>query len=307
MEIFVLGSGGMMPMPERALSAFILRRDNSSELLLFDCGEGTQVQLKRLGLGWGALERVFISHTHADHVTGLPGLIMLISQTDRERPLHIYGPPRIRDYVDSLAVLEPVLSFPLCVHELEDEGVACEAEEYRVECRWLKHRRPCLGYRLCERERPGRFDTERAAALNVPRGPERAKLVQGESITLADGRRVSPDEVVGPPRAGLKVAFVTDTRPCPGAVELARDADLFICEGMFDDEHAEDAKSKMHLTASEAAHIAAEAGAKRLALTHISPRFMGRAARALQQEARAAFPRAWVVRDLETIRLPLPR
>ncbi len=306
MDIFTLGTGGMMPMPERFLSSFVVRRDNDPGLLMFDCGEGTQIQLKRLGLGWGGLDRIFISHTHADHVTGLPGLMMLISQNDRTAPLDIYGPPRIRDYVDSIAVLEPVITCDVRVHEIDAGGVVLEGDEYDVECRWLEHTRPCVGYRLEEHPRPGRFDPAKAEELGVPNGPIRARLVQGESVELPNGQTVESDAVVGPPRPGLAVAYITDTRPCAAAVELARDADLLICEAMYADEHADEAKAKMHMTAREAAELAAEAGAKRLALTHISPRYLGGSWRTLRDEAQSVFPDARLLEDLQTIDLPLP-
>lgn len=295
-----------MPMPERFLSSVILRRDNDPSLLMFDCGEGAQVQVKRLGLGWKSIDAVLISHTHADHVTGLPGLLMMISQADRTEPFNVYGPSRTRDYVDSIAVLEPVLTFPVRVHELEEEGVFFRGEAYDIECRWLEHTRPCMGYRLREHDRPGRFDPERAAELDVPSGPIRARLVNGEEVELPDGRTVKPEEVVGPRRPGLHVAYVTDTRPCPGAIELAKGADLLICEGMYSHEDASDAADKMHMTAREAAEIAAYAGAKRLALTHVSPRYLGRSAQRLQEEARAVFPGARLLRDLEIVTIPLP-
>ena len=305
MEIFVLGSGGMMPMPERLLSSFLIRRDNDSSLLLFDCGEGTQIQIKRLGLGWKQIDRILISHTHADHVTGLPGLLMLISQAEREAPLDIYGPPRIRDYVDSIGTLEPVLTYPVRVHELQAEGVFLEHDEYTIECRWLDHSRACMGYRLQERARSGRFAAVRAQELGVPVGPVRRELVQGQTVRLADGREVRPQDVLGPPRPGLQVAYVTDTRPCAGAVELARGADLLICEGMYCNEEAEDAAAKKHMTAQEAAALAAEAGATRLLLTHISPRYVGRDVAKIESQAKPLFPRTRVAQDLETIVLDL--
>lgn len=306
MEIFILGSGGMMPIPERFLSSFMIRRDNDARFLLFDCGEGTQIQIKRMGLGWKQIDKILISHTHADHVTGLPGLLMLIGQADREAPLDIYGPPRIQDYIDSLSALEPVVPYPVRVHELTEEGTFFEDEEYAIECRWLDHTRPCMGYRLREHPRAGRFSVDRAAELGIPEGPERRRIVQGETVQLANGVTIGPEDVLGPPRPGLQLAYVTDTRPCPGAAELARDVDLFICEGMYAAAEAEDAVDKKHTTALEAASLAGEAGAKRLLLTHLSPRYLGPACRQIEAEAQQMFPQARLARDLETMVLERP-
>ena len=290
-----------MPMPERFLSSFIIRRDNDASFLLLDCGEGTQIQIKRMGLGWKQIDRILISHTHADHVTGLPGLLMLISQANREAPLDVYGPPRIRDYVDSISTLEPMLTYPVQVHELQSEGVFLEDDDCAIECRWLDHTRPCMGYRLREHPRPGRFAVSRAEELGVPVGPLRGQLVQGETVRLPDGRSVRPDDVLGPPRPGLQIAYVTDTRPCPGALELARGVDLLICEGMYSEEESEDAEAKKHMTGHEAAKLAADASAKRLLLTHVSPRYLARAVQEIENQARASFPNSRVARDLETI------
>ena len=306
MDVFVLGSGGMMPMPERFLSSFLIRRDNDARSLLLDCGEGTQIQIKRLGLSWKAIDKILISHTHADHVTGLPGLLMLIGQADRIEPLHIYGPRRISDYIRSLQTLDPVIPYPVEVHEIGEEGVFFEDDTYSLECRWLVHTRPCLGYRLAERPRPGRFDAAQAEELGVPAGPTRAELVEGRSVRLEDGRTVQPEQVLGPPRRGLVVAYVTDTRPCQTAVELARDADLLICEGMYASEEEQDAKDKQHMSVREAAALATDAGAKRLLLTHVSPRYIGRSSAVLQQEAAAIFPQARLAADLQRISLDQP-
>jgi len=306
MEIFTLGSGGMMPIPERFLSSFMVRRDNDARFLLFDCGEGTQIQIKRLGLSWKQIDKILISHTHADHVTGLPGLLMLIGQADREAPLDIYGPPRIQDYIDSMSALEPVVPYPVRVHELTEEGTFFEDEELAIDGRWLDHTRPCFGYRVREHPRPGRFSNDRAEEFGIPEGPERRRLVLGESVQLASGATIGPEDVLGPPRPGLQVAYVTDTRPCPGAAELAHHVDLLICEGMYGAAEAEDAVDKKHMTAHEAASVAAEAGAKRLLLTHLSPRYLGPACRQILAEAQQVFPQARLARDLETMVVERP-
>jgi ribonuclease Z len=303
LELFVLGSGGMMPLPGRALTSVLLRREG--ELFLFDCGEGTQVSLRRLNLRWKKITAIFISHTHADHVTGLPGILMLSSQVDREEPLYIYGPPRIREFVEAMRrTLDMYINYEIVVRELDGGGEAFAGDGYRIAAHPLVHTKPCLAWCLEEGERPGIFHPEKAEALGVPRGPMWSILQDGSPVSLADGRTVQPREVLGERRRGRKFCFATDTVAAPGLAEFARGSDLFVCEGMFDEEHAETAAEKRHLTAGQAARIAREAGVHRLGLIHYSPRYADRELKRLLADAKEIFPETFLCRDLQHVNLP---
>ena len=303
LEVFVLGTGGMMPLPGRGLTSLLVRREG--ELFLFDCGEGTQIGLRRLNLRWKKITSIFISHTHADHVTGLPGILMLSSQVDREEPLYIYGPPKIREFVEAMRrTLEMYINYEIVVREIEGGVTAIQAEEYSIRTHSLLHTKPCLAYSLVENMRPGVFFPEKALSLGVPRGPLWSKLQGGESVRLPDGSMVEPGQVMGSERRGRKLCFATDTIVAPGLADFARQSDLFICEGMFSDDLAETAADKKHLTAAQAARIARDAGVKRLGLIHYSPRYSDRELKALLGEARAIFAESFLTRDLQHIEMP---
>jgi ribonuclease Z len=303
LEVFVLGTGGMMPLPGRGLTSVLLRREG--ELFLFDCGEGTQIGLRRLNLRWKKITSIFISHTHADHVTGLPGILMLSSQVDRDDPLYIYGPPKIREFVDAMRrTLDMYINYEIVVREIEGGVPVVRAEEYSICSHSLVHTKPCLAYSLVEKMRPGIFFPEKALALGVPRGPLWSKLQGGGEVSLPDGSVVKPSQVMGDERKGRKFCFATDTVAAPGLVEFARKSDLFICEGMFAEELAETAAEKKHLTAAQAARIAREGGVKKLGLIHYSPRYSERELKTLLGEAREIFPESFLTRDLQHIEMP---
>ena len=303
LEVFVLGTGGMMPLPGRGLTSVLVRREG--DLFLFDCGEGTQIGLRRLNLRWKKITSIFISHTHADHVTGLPGILMLSSQVDRADPLYIYGPPKIREFVEAMRrTLDMYINYESVVREIEGGTPIVRAEEYSICSHSLVHTKPCLAYSLVENVRPGVFFPEKALALGVPRGPLWSKLQGGEVVRLPDGVVVTPSQVMGVERKGRKFCFATDTVAAPGLVEFARKSDLFICEGMFAEELAETAAEKKHLTAAQAARIARESGVKRMGLIHYSPRYSERELKTLLAEAREIFPESFLTRDLQHIELP---
>ena len=302
LEAFVLGTGGMMPLPGRSLTSVLLRREG--ELFLFDCGEGTQISLRRLNLRWKKISAIFISHMHADHITGLPGIIMLSSQVDRDDPLYIYGPPKIREFIDAMRkTLEMYINYELVVEEIEGGADVRVGEDYAIRSFPLTHTRPCMGYCLEEKMRPGVFHPEKAVALGVPRGPLWSLLQDGQTVTLPGGRTVGPAEIMGDRRHGRKFSFATDTVPTPGFADAVRGSDLFICEGMFAEDLAESAEEKKHLTAAQAARIAREADVRKLGLIHYSPRYTERDLKVLLQEARAIFPRAFLTRDLQHIEI----
>ncbi len=303
LEVFVLGTGGMMPLPGRGLTSVLVRREG--ELFLFDCGEGTQIGLRRLNLKWKKITSIFISHTHADHVTGLPGILMLSSQVDRDEPLYIYGPPKIREFVEAMRrTLDMYINYEIVVREIEGGATVVRAADYSICTHTLAHTKPCLAYSLVEDMRPGIFHPDRALALGVPRGPLWSRLQGGENVLLPDGTEVQPHQVMGDERKGRKFCFATDTVTAPGLAEFARRSDLFICEGMFAEELAETAAEKKHLTAAQAARIARESGVKRLGLIHYSPRYSERELKTLLGEAREIFPEAFLTRDLQHIEMP---
>ena len=303
LEAFVLGCGGMMPLPYRHLTSVLLRRDG--DLFLFDCGEGTQVSLKRLNLKWKKIDAIFISHTHADHVTGLPGILMLNSQVDRKEPLYIYGPPKIAEYVEtSRKVLDMYINYPIIVKEITAPCVVHEGKDFYIRCFPLQHTKTCVGYTLEELDRPGEFNVEKARELGVPVGPLFGKLQRGEPITLENGKTVSPEDVMGSRRSGRKFSFVTDTLYLPSIAREVQGTDLLICEGMFSDDCEDQAKEKKHMTSRQAAEIARDSGAKRMALIHYSPRYSDKELPVLLEQAREVFPKAELSRDRMHFDLP---
>lgn len=303
LEAFVLGCGGMMPLPKRHLTSVLLRREG--ELFLFDCGEGTQVSLRKLNLKWKKITAIFISHTHADHVTGLPGIMMLSSQVDREDPLYIIGPPKTKEYVEmSKTVLDMYINYEIRVIEIQEPGVIYSGEEYEVKAFWLKHSKPCMGYSFSEKERAGVFFPEKAAELGIPRGPLWSKLQKGEDVKLDTGNVVHSEQVMGPPRRGRKFSYVTDTLYLDTIAGNVSGSDLLICEGMFHDELKESAKEKKHLTAVQAATIAREGNVEKCGIIHYSPRYTEYDIRQLLKEAKAVFPHTFLTRDGQTIQLP---
>jgi len=294
-RITFLGTSSGAPTLARGLPSLALRR--GPELFLFDCGEGTQLQFRKAGLRPGRLSRVFISHLHGDHVLGLPGFLMSLQLGGRATPLEIHGPPGIAALIQAvLRLVEAHIGYELRLFEHGAAETVARGDGYQIECRPLDHRAFCLGYALVEAPVPGALDVARARALGVPDGPMMGRLKRGESVTLSSGATVEPTQVVAPARRGLRVAYCTDTRPSDEAIALARDADLLIHEATFAHDRAEDAHAKGHCTAREAAEIATRAGARQLALTHISPRYGDPAP--LLSEAQAVFPNTVIAADL---------
>ncbi|TVR90435.1 MAG: ribonuclease Z [Spirochaetaceae bacterium] len=306
MEAFILGCGGMMPLPGRHLTSMLLRREG--DLFLFDAGEGTQVSLRALNLKWKKINAIFISHTHADHVTGLPGMLMLSSQVDRSEPLYIIGPPRVKEYVDTARrVLDMYINYDIVVQEIKDPTVAqtvYEGDGFNVRAIPLRHTKVCVGYVLQEDSRPGVFSPEQATALGVPRGPQWGQLQRGETVELESGAQVQPEQVLGATRPGRKVSYVTDSLYLPSIVPEVKNSDLLICEGMFHDEFKESAHEKRHMTASDAGRLAAEAGVRKVGLIHYSPRYTDRQLKILLKEAQNIFPASFLTRDRMVLTIP---
>ena len=303
MEAFILGCGGMMPLPYRHLTSVLLRREG--DLFLFDCGEGTQVSLKRLNLKWKKIDAIFISHTHADHVTGLPGILMLNAQVDRKEPLYIYGPPKIHEYIESSRrVLDMYINYPIIVKEITAPCLVHQGDGFYVRAFPLEHTKTCVGYTLEELNRPGEFNPEKALSLNVPMGPLWGKLQKGQTVLSSDGKEVTPDMVLGKERSGRKFSFVTDTLYKASIAQEVRGSDVLVCECMFEDELIDQAKEKKHMTASQCASIARDSASKSLYMIHYSPRYTDRELERLLTQAQKIFPQARLSKDRMCIEMP---
>ena len=303
MEAFILGCGGMMPLPYRHLTSVLLRREG--DLFLFDCGEGTQVSLRRLNLKWKKIDAIFISHTHADHVTGLPGILMLNAQVDRTEPLYIYGPPKIKEYVETRRkVLDMYINYPIVVKEIQAPCVVHSGKDFYIRAFPLDHTKVCVGYTLEELDRPGEFNPDKARELGVPVGPLWAQLQQGFEVQAADGTTVKPEQVLGEKRSGRKFSFVTDTLYKTSIADEVRGSDLLVCEGMFEEELIDQAKEKKHMTAKQSATIARDANVRRMCMIHYSPRYTDRELEKLLTEAREVWPKTELSRDRMNIDIP---
>jgi ribonuclease Z len=300
LDLVFLGTAGSMPTAQRAPAALLVRR--GGDRILFDCAEGTQRQLLRSSVGLVDLHEIFITHFHADHVLGLPGMLKTFALRGRELPLDVYGPHGLRDLLGSLKRVVGKLSYELRLVELEP-GDVLEREEYRIAAFGVSHSASSLGWSLIEATRPGRFDVEQADALGVPNGPERGLLQQGQPVELTDGRTVTPEEVLGPPRAGRKLVLTGDTAPSDEIVEAAWAADVLVTEATFADEERDRALETLHQTATQAAEVALRAEVELLALTHLSNRYFGPE---IAREARAIFPETVVPRDFDVVEVPFP-
>lgn len=301
LRITFLGTAASIPTSERALSAVAIKREG--DLFLFDCGEGTQRQMIKAKIGFNRKTRIFITHMHGDHILGLPGILQTMSLLGRDKPLEIYGPEGIAEFIEAIkATVRFSLRFPVEVYEVGEE-LLCSEETYEVRSTWAEHSVPSLAYALVEKPRPGRFDTERAVSLGVPKGPLWSRLQRGFEVKLPDGRIVQPGDVLGPKRPGRKIVYVGDTRPTETIAKFASGADVLIHEATFAEDLAERAEEDMHSTPSGAALIAKKANAKLLVLTHISARYGD--PRILLEEARKNFPNVLVAEDLMSIDVPL--
>jgi len=298
LDVVFLGTAGSMPTAQRAPAALLVRR--GGDRLLFDCAEGTQRQLLRSSVGLPDLEDVFVTHFHADHVLGLPGMFKTFSLRGREVPLRVYGPHGLADLLASLKRVLGKLTYELELVELKP-GDVLERDGYRLATFNVDHGVTALGWALIEETRPGRFDVEGADALGVPNGPQRGALQRGEQVELGDGRTVTPEQVLGPPRPGRKVVVTGDTAPSPAIAEAAWGADLLVTEATFSEEERERAEETRHQTATQAAELARRANVGLLALTHLSNRYYGGE---IAREAREIFPDTVVPRDFDVVEVP---
>ncbi len=306
LDVVPLGTGSALPTKTRHLSATAVRRDG--RVVLFDCGEGTQLQIQRAGLGRGRLDAVCITHLHGDHFYGLPGLLTTLALLGRTGPLTLAGPEEIEAILAALPGTRPE-NLPFEIRHVGlragfGHAVVYEDAHVAIEARPLEHRGFCAGYRYQEKERPGHVDGEAARAAGLTRRDEFDAIKRGDAAVLPDGRRVPAAGLVGPPRPGAAVAYVLDTVPCAGGVELARGADLLIHEATFGEERRERAREVGHSTARQAAEVARDAGARRLLITHFSARYDS--PQALVDEARAVFPNTDAAVELQVVSVAPP-
>ena len=286
LSLTFLGTSASRPTVERGVSSIALTREG--ETMLFDCGEGTQRQMMRYGVGF-TFGDLFFTHFHTDHFLGALGLMKTLALQAREEPLRIWGPRGVQALFKRAEGLgNEKLTYPLIVTEVEP-GTPILRKGYSIRPFAVEHRQgAAVGYALVEHERLGRFDPEHATSLGIPEGPLWGRIHKGEAVTLPDGRVISPDTLVGPTRPGRTVVITGDTRPCAATIEAAEGADLLVHEATFGDEEQQRARETMHSTAREAGTVAQMAGAKRLALTHFSARY-SRDPSDLGREAREAY------------------
>ena len=297
-----LGTGAACPTVERNVSGLALMREG--EMMLFDCGEGTQRQMMRYGVGFSFSE-IYFSHYHSDHLLGVIGLFRTMGLLDRKDGVTLYGPRPAQKIINhALGVGVERIKFPVEIIEVKP-GDRLKRKEYDITVFETEHRIDTVGYALVERDRLGRFDPEVAKSLGVLEGPLWGQLHRGQAVTLPDGRVVSPDLIVGPSRPGRTVVYSGDTRPCNGVRQAATGADLLIHEATFGSDERERAVETGHSTAQEAAQLARDVGVKRLVLTHISARY-SREAPELIDEARSIFPSVTIARDGMAVDVPFP-
>jgi ribonuclease Z len=309
-EITFLGTSSGVPTRSRNVSSIALRLPQRAEVWLFDCGEGTQHQLLRSDIKSSQIRRIFITHMHGDHIFGLMGLLASIGLAGSAQDIDIYGPPGLGDYLRTCAKYSYTnLGNRVRVHPISP-GTLYEDEEFTVTCQLLKHRVPAHGYRIAEKDRPGRFDVEKANALGIPSGPIYGKLKKGETVTLPDGRKIRGQDLCGETEIGRKIAYCTDTIFCEGSIELAYNADVLIHEATFAHQDAGLAFESVHSTSTMAAQVALAAQVKLLLMTHFSPRYLpGNSLDIshLLEEARAIFPNTKLAYDFLTYEVPRNR
>lgn len=291
LDVCLLGSGGMMPLPYRWLTSLMTRFNGSS--LLIDCGEGTQIAIKEKGWSFKPIDVICFTHYHGDHISGLSGLLLTMGNADRKEPLTLIGPKGLERVVSALRVIAPELPFPIIYKEIEGAEQTFELNGYRLKAFRVNHNVLCYGYTM-EIDRAGKFDVERAKEQEIPQKYWK-HLQKGETIETENGI-LTPDMVLGPPRKGLKLTYTTDTRPTNSIRENAKDSDLFICEGMYGEkEKAAKAVEYKHMTFYEAAHLAKDAQVKEMWLTHYSPSLTR--PEEYMDEVRRIFPEAKAGKD----------
>ena len=297
LDVCLLGTGGMMPLPYRWLTSLMVRYNGSS--LLIDCGEGTQIAIKEKGWSFKPIDVICFTHYHGDHISGLPGMLLTMGNADRTEPLTLIGPKGLERVVGALRVIAPELPFRINYIEITEPEQVLEINGYRLKAFRVNHNVLCYGYTL-EIDRAGKFDVERANAAEIPRKywgiPQRGETVE------EDGRILTPDMVLGPARKGLKIAYCTDTRPTDSIRQNAQGADLFICEGMYGEkDKLKKAKEYKHMTFYEAAQLAKDAEVKEMWLTHYSPSL--NYPEEYMDDVREIFPNSVAAKDKRSVEL----
>ncbi|MGG5369088.1 ribonuclease Z [Enterococcus sp. AZ196] len=305
MELEFLGTGAGVPAKHRNVSGLALKLlDERNAIWLFDCGEGTQMQILRTNIKPRKIEKIFISHLHGDHIFGLPGLLSSRSFQGGEEPITIYGPIGLENYVrTSLQVTKTHLAYPLQFVEL-NEGIVFEDKQFTVECMLLDHGIESYGFRVTEANHEGMLQVEKLAELGIPAGPIYGKLKQGQTVTLADGQVVDGKDFVGEAKKGRIVTIFGDTRFTDRSSQFARNSDVIVHESTFNKNEAKLARAYFHSTTQQAAMIAKEAQAEKLILTHISARYLAKEAKELEEEAKEIFPNTQIAKDLDIIDIP---
>lgn len=301
MKISFLGTGGSMPTKERGVTSIAVRRKD--ELLLFDCGEGTQRQMTKTDISPMKINAIFLTHFHGDHILGLPGLVQTMSLMNRERKLEIFGPAGTSEKISRLLDI-PVFTqrFEILTRDL-GPGQKVERDGYEIRTARSKHSTRGLAYSLEEDERPGKFHPERAKELGIEPGPKYSTLQEGHSVKNSRDEEIKPEDVMGPPRPGRKIVYTGDTRPSRKIVELSRGADVLIHDATFGEDLKEEAETGGHSTAKEAAEIARKSEVEKLVLTHPSPRYSDISE--LQEEAREIFPNSLMAEDFMELEVEL--
>ena len=311
MNITFLGTSSGVPTLSRNVSSLALKLSQRAEVWLFDCGEGTQHQLMKSNIKTSQIKKIFITHMHGDHVYGLPGLLATLGLSGNSKGIEIYGPYNLRDFV--LSALKNSycrISFPLKFTQVEtfatDNKKLYEDSQLVVTCASLKHRLPAYGYRVSEKDKPGKFNIEKAKKLNIPAGPIYSQLQSGEKVQLADGRSFEGKEFLGEPRKGESFVYCTDTIFSDSAVKLSNNVDLLVHESTFSEKDENMAYEKLHSTTIMAAKTALLSNAKKLVITHFSPRYTPKSLIKpvdLLQEAKKIFPNTFLAKDFLTTKI----
>ena len=311
MNITFLGTSSGVPTLTRNVSSLALKLSQSSDVFLFDCGEGTQHQLMKSNIKSSQIKKIFITHMHGDHIYGLPGLLATLGLSGKSEGIEIYGPSELRGFINSaLKSSFCKLSFPLHFIEVENFGSETESlfenEKIKVSCAPLKHKIPAYGYRVSEKDKPGVFDIKKAESMNIEPGPIYSELQKGKKITLADGRSFDGKDFCGPPRKGESFVYCTDTVFSESAVSLSKNADLLVHESTFSEEEESMAYKKLHSTTIMAAKTALLSNAKKLIITHLSPRYTNKNAITpmdLLKEAQKVFPNTQLAKDFLSVEI----
>lgn len=305
MEITFLGTGAGVPSRSRNVTSIMLKLlDESNEMWMFDCGEATQHQIMRTTLKPRKVTKIFITHLHGDHIFGLPGFLSSRSHQGGDSPVTIYGPKGIQSYIDNfLKVTRTTLGYELNIQELGDEGIAFQNDQYQVVYKTLDHAIQSYGFRIIEADQVGELLIDEAREAGVPNGPLLGQLKQGKVITLDDGRQLDGHDYIGPDKKGHVVTILGDTRYNQAAIALAKDADLLVHEATFAAGEERMARNYYHSTAKQAGKVAKEAKVKLLLLTHISARYVGKASKQLEADAKKVFNNSRIVKDFDSIKL----